>query len=81
MLKVYEKAQRKTWVSSSYLLLTGEIVDRPPRVGVGVPVEDSIWGEQSVLVDRRVLLLRVRLDLRLESSGFNLLSIAVDREF
>ena len=65
----------------AYLLLTGEIVDRPPR-GVGVTVEDTVWGgEQSVLDRRRRLLgLRVRLDLSLES-GVNLLSIAVDREF
>ena len=64
----------------AYLLLTGEIVDRPPR-GVGVTVEDTVWGgEQSVLDRRRLLGLRVRLDLSLES-GVNLLSIAVDREF
>ena len=71
-----QKAPKEGLEVPAYLLLTGEIVDRPPR-GVGVTVEDAVWGgiEQSVL-DR----IRVRLDLSLES-GVNLLSIAVDREF
>ena len=70
-----QKAPKEGLEVPTYLLLTGEIVDRPPR-GVGVTVEDTVWGGEQSVLDR----IRVRLDLRLES-GVNLLSIAVDREF